>query len=277
MLSFFNGNGWKNTILRLKIRRRQPGWTLLATVMSIFCWLLVAQSFFMMSSGTFNTAKAERVALQAEQVAQIDITRLHNLEYDNLDSQGAHARKAIEGLADSLGWESEVTIDPEQPLSGSGGDAKVRIAHLAVYRQGDAVSRYNVDVPLTSIGSGRYVKNDSGNHDISSKYDETTKTVKTYVDGKEIKQKTAKSGALIPVYASLSDRSKIVSIWRTGDTMVQGGNGSYYCSTPYAYQSVTGYVGSTEFSGSCGSGSFPSEVLYGYRHDIDPREAYSID
>lgn len=144
---------WKDTVLKIKIKKKAKGFTLVATALAVLCWIFIAQAFFMMSSGTLSTVKAERTAYQAEQNTALDVSRLKALDYDDLDSKGAHARKVIEGVGDG-NWESEVTIDPEQPLNGGDDDAKLRIAHVKVYRTGDTTSRYSLDVPLTSQGSG---------------------------------------------------------------------------------------------------------------------------
>lgn len=143
---------WKDTVLKIKIKKKAKGFTLVATALAVLCWIFIAQAFFMMSSGTLSTVKAERTAYQAEQNTALDVSRLKALDYDDLDSKGAHARKVIEGVGDG-NWESEVTIDPEQPLNGGDDDAKLRIAHVKVYRTGDTTSRYSLDVPLTSQGS----------------------------------------------------------------------------------------------------------------------------
>jgi hypothetical protein len=140
---------WKDTVLKIKIKKKAKGFTLVATALAVLCWIFIAQAFFMMSSGTLSTVKAERTAYQAEQNTALDVSRLKALDYDDLDSKGAHARKVIEGVGDG-NWESEVTIDPEQPLNGGDDDAKLRIAHVKVYRTGDTTSRYSLDVPLTS-------------------------------------------------------------------------------------------------------------------------------
>ena len=144
---------WKNTVLKIKIKKKTKGFTLVATALAVLCWIFIAQAFFMMSSGTLSTVKAERTAYQAEQNTALDVSRLKALDYDDLDSKGAHARKVIEGVGDG-NWESEVTIDPEQPLNGGDDDAKLRIAHVKVYRTGDTTSRYSLDVPLISQNNG---------------------------------------------------------------------------------------------------------------------------
>lgn len=102
-----------------------------------------------MNSRTLSTVKAERTAYQAEQNTALDISHLKVLDYDDFDSKWAHVRKVIEDVGDG-NLESEVTIDPEQPLNGGDDDEKFRIVHVKVYRTGDTTSRYILDVPLSS-------------------------------------------------------------------------------------------------------------------------------
>ena len=103
----------------------------------------------MTTNGAVSTVKAQRVADQAEQNAKFDEKRLEALDYGDLTSKGAHARKVLEGVGDG-NWESEVTIDDEQPMPGAEDSAKMRIAHIKIYRTGDDVSRYSLDAPLSS-------------------------------------------------------------------------------------------------------------------------------
>ena len=82
-----------------------------------------------------------------------DNSILQNIDYYDLDQKGAHPRQQLQGVSDGS-WESEVTIGPEHNLiDADDPDAKVRIATVKIYRAGDSVSRYSVDVPLTSTMS----------------------------------------------------------------------------------------------------------------------------
>jgi len=60
------------------------------------------------------------------------------------------------------------------------------MGHISVFRAQDLVSRYDLDVPLVS--SDFNVKNDDERHRISVKYDETHKTVDTYVDRHKVNE-----------------------------------------------------------------------------------------
>lgn len=72
MHSFFRKNGWKTTILKMKIRKKAHGIMLLTTSLAVLTWILITQAFFLMNSSTINTIQTERVASQAVQNAQLD-------------------------------------------------------------------------------------------------------------------------------------------------------------------------------------------------------------
>ena len=184
MRSFFSAKRrwWKDAILKIKMRKKLPAFTLVATSLAVLTWILIAQSFAMMSSGAMDTAKTQRVTAQAVEAAKLDEAALRNIAYDEIDAKGPHERRAIEGMDDGS-WESSVTIAPEKTLS-DGERTKVKMATISIYRVGDTVSRFSLDVPLVS--SDFNVKNDDEKHRISQQYDETHKTVDTVVDRKVI-------------------------------------------------------------------------------------------
>ena len=322
MRSFFKkkDGGWKNALLKIKIRKKMPAFTLVATSLAVLTWILIAQSFAMMSSGAMDTAKTQRVTAQAVEAAKLDEAALRNIAYDEIDEKGPHGRRPIEGMDDGS-WESSVTIAPERTLS-DGERTKVKMATIQIFRTGDTVSRFSLEVPLVSPDfnvknddekhriSQQYdethktvdtvvdrkviydnVKNDTSNHRISEKYDEETKSVKTYVDGKET-EATVPTG-YVPLYTSVStnypchsvsyDRSKFRS-FQTFDRNsggASGGSGNYgYCHIGYSYITITGMTGSgylnTEWFGNTGSKPDTKSIIYGYKHGIDPREAYVV-
>lgn len=49
-----------------------------------------------------------------------------------------------------------MTLSPETTVQGLQTTTRMRIAHIAVYRKGETVPRYNLDVPLTELLSQRY-------------------------------------------------------------------------------------------------------------------------
>lgn len=141
-------DGWKSAVLKIKMRKKLPAITITLTAVSIFCFLVLAEAFFMMTSGSFNALAAQRTASQAEQNARIEVKRLENLDYAELSYLAEHPRQVMDGVEDG-NWESEVTLGPEKNLNDD-DDVKIRLAHVSIYRTGDSVTRYDVDVPLTS-------------------------------------------------------------------------------------------------------------------------------
>jgi hypothetical protein len=184
MRSFFKakGRGWKDVFLKMKMRKKMPAFTLVATSLAVLTWILIAQSFAMMSSGAMDTAKTQRVTAQAVEAAKLDEAALRNIAYDEIDEKGPHGRRPIEGMDDGS-WESSVTIAPERTLS-DGERTKVKMATIQIFRTGDTVSRFSLEVPLVSPDFN--VKNDDTRHRISEMYDDAHKVVDTYVDRKKI-------------------------------------------------------------------------------------------
>lgn len=127
---------------------KSRGSILVITALAAIVWIFIAQSLFIVGAGGFGMIKSSRVALQAQQYAEIEVDRLKNVAYENLDSDGAHSRQAIANIQES-GWEDEVSIGSEHSISGS-DNAKQRIATVNVYKSGDTLPRFTLEVPLSS-------------------------------------------------------------------------------------------------------------------------------
>ena len=155
MRSFLNKGGWKLAALKIKTRKKARGIMIAGVALATLVWILIAQSFFYMSSGAINTVQFERIANQAKQNAELDRAKLIALDFDKLDVEGAHGRQAMPDLGDGE-WESEVTLSPETLVHGVQTDTRMRTAHVSIFRKGDPVSRYNLDVPLSELLSMRY-------------------------------------------------------------------------------------------------------------------------
>jgi len=84
-----------------------------------------------------------------------DTEKLIALDFDDLDAKGAHGRQPLKDVNDDR-WESEVTLSPETTVQGLQTTTRMRTAHIAIYRKGETVPRYNLDVPLTELLSQRY-------------------------------------------------------------------------------------------------------------------------
>ena len=132
-------------------RYKSRGSILVITALAAIVWIFIAQSLFIVGAGGFGMIKSSRVALQAQQYAEIEVDRLKNVAYENLDSNGAHSRQAIANIQES-GWEDEVSIGSEHAISGS-DDAKQRIATINVYKSGDTLPRFTLELPLSSQNS----------------------------------------------------------------------------------------------------------------------------
>lgn len=138
-------------IMQNKALKYQRKGSILASVMvAVIVWIMIAQSMFITFSGQFKMITSSRTALQAQQYAEISLDKLKNINYDELDAEGAHGRKKIEGIT-SDDWQDEVTIGAESIIAGS-DDAKQRIATVNVYKIGDTLPRYTVEVPLSFAG-----------------------------------------------------------------------------------------------------------------------------
>lgn len=72
MRSFLNKGGWKLAALKIKTRKKARGIMIAGVALATLVWILIAQSFFYMSSGAINTVQFERIANQAKQNAELD-------------------------------------------------------------------------------------------------------------------------------------------------------------------------------------------------------------
>ena len=132
-------------------QKKKKGFMLFSAVLSSIVFLMLAGAFFTLYGGQFSMIKNGNTALQARQYAEIDANTLSLLSYNDLDSKGAHARKAITNIANASGWEDEVIIGAEQIIDSNN---KQRIATLNIYKTGDPQPRYTLQVPLSSQESG---------------------------------------------------------------------------------------------------------------------------
>lgn len=136
------------------------GSILIITALAAIVWIFIAQSLFIVGAGGFGMIKSSRIALQAQQYAEIAVDKLKNIDYENLDADGVHSRQAITNIQEQ-GWEDEVSIGAEYPIQGS-DDGKQRIATVNVYKTGDTLPRFTLEVPLFSQGSGANTPSASG-------------------------------------------------------------------------------------------------------------------
>lgn len=124
----------------------------LSVLAAAIVYVMIASSFFIITNGNFSALRASKTAMQAQQYADIDANTLKLLSYDTLDEKGAHARQDITTIDGADGWQDEVIIADERIVDETTG-SKQRIATVKVYKKGDTLSRFSVQVPLSSQGS----------------------------------------------------------------------------------------------------------------------------
>lgn len=137
-----------------KMRCKLRGYMLLTGILSSILFIMLAGAYFTTLGGSFGLIKNSQVALQAQQYGEIASNTLSLISYDELDNLGAHNRRAI---SNTTGWEDEVTIAPEQIIDPS-AESKQRIATVKIYKTGDVLPRYSLQVPLSSQDSGNFPK-----------------------------------------------------------------------------------------------------------------------
>ena len=115
-------------------------------------YTMIASSFFMIANGMFSAHKASRTATQAQQYADIDANTLQLLAYDTLDEKGAHPRQNITSIEGADGWQDEVLLTDEKIIDKD-EESKQRIATVKIYKEGDILSRFSLQVPLSSQGT----------------------------------------------------------------------------------------------------------------------------
>lgn len=197
-------------------KRKKKGYILFETVLALIVFGMLSIAFFMIFSGQFSMINSSRDALQAQQYAQVEAEMLRISEYEDLENK-TKARSAMTSWANPNNiWESEITLDTEQKTTVG----KTRIAHVSVYRTGDSLARFTLDVPLSSQVMSAYVRNE--NYSGNNKQDEHDETIQEgqismYFDGKRIhtyfkdengnkkEVDNMENGTILPYIGNLSD------------------------------------------------------------------------
>lgn len=137
----------------IMMRYKHKGVTLAATAIAIVAWMFLGYISFIVMASPFSVLAAVRTARQAEQYAEFVANSLKLVDYSELGT-AAHARRSLTGeISGAAGWESRVAIGAEQQI-GSNPDNLQRIATIDIFQTGDTLSRYTLQVPLSSAGSG---------------------------------------------------------------------------------------------------------------------------
>ena len=136
-------------MVRFKLR----GVTTAATAIAIIAWMFLGYIAFVVMASPFSVLASARTARQAEQYAEFVASFLRLVDYSELDS-AAHARRSLTSeIADADDWESSVVLSEERQI-GEDAENVQRIATVDIFRTGDTLSRYTLQVPLSSAGSG---------------------------------------------------------------------------------------------------------------------------
>ncbi len=134
-------------------RFKRKGVTLAATAIAIVAWMFLGYIAFIVMASPFSVLAAARTARQAEQYAEFVASSLRLVDYDELDT-AAHGRRSLAGeIADADDWESSVVLSDERQF-GADAENVQRIATVDIFRTGDTLSRYTLQVPLSSASSG---------------------------------------------------------------------------------------------------------------------------
>lgn len=130
--------------------KKKPGYLLLQAILAMTAFTMMSYGLVLAFSSSFNMYGASKVALEAQQYAEIEANTLKMLGYDKLATAG-HNRAALSYAGD---WESQITIGNEQVIDAD-NDNRMRIVSVDIFKNGDTTSRYTLNVPLTSQGASK--------------------------------------------------------------------------------------------------------------------------
>lgn len=128
----------------MRPQKKCRGYMLLSAVLSSIIFMLLAGAYIGLYGGQFSKLQAANTALEAQRYAEIVVNTLTLTPYDELADKG---KQLIDG---SDSWQEEVSIGPEKTI---GGQNKQRIATVKIYRVGEVLPRYSLQVPFSSAGS----------------------------------------------------------------------------------------------------------------------------
>lgn len=138
-----------------KPRHKLKGVMLITTVIAVMAWILLAGGVFLTQSNSFQAFGAGLMQLQAQYLAKVDAKALSTIRYDKLGNEGSfteiglHTSRATMKNTNATGWEDEIRVGSEKTLSSTlNGEWPYRIVTVNIYRQGDSIPRYTLDVPF---------------------------------------------------------------------------------------------------------------------------------
>lgn len=131
---------------KMMLQKKKSGFILLEAVLAILLMSMASYGLAMISALQFNQLEAKQVANEAEQYAMNEVEYLRQVGFDDLD-EALHDRKSNLEFSGVDGWESVTSFVTEKVIDD---DRSVKIAKVEVYKEGENIPRYSMEVPLSS-------------------------------------------------------------------------------------------------------------------------------
>ena len=133
----------------MMLQKKKSGSILLEAVLAILLMSMASYGLAMTSALQFNQLEAKQVANEAEQYAMNEVEYLRRVGFDDLD-EALHDRKSNLEFSGVDGWESVTSFVTEKAIDD---DRSIKIAKVEVYKEGENIPRYSMEVPLSSQGN----------------------------------------------------------------------------------------------------------------------------
>lgn len=133
----------------MMLQKKKSGFILLEAVLAILLMSMASYGLAMTSALQFNQLEAKQVANEAEQYAMNEVEYLRRVGFDDLD-EALHDRKSNLEFSGVDGWESVTSFVTEKAIDD---DRSIKIAKVEVYKEGENIPRYSMEVPLSSQSS----------------------------------------------------------------------------------------------------------------------------
>ena len=130
----------------MMLQKKKSGFILLEAVLAILLMSMASYGLAMTSALQFNQLEAKQVANEAEQYAMNEVEYLRRVGFDDLD-EALHDRKSNLEFSGVDGWESVTSFVTEKAIDD---DRSIKIAKVEVYKEGENIPRYSMEVPLSS-------------------------------------------------------------------------------------------------------------------------------
>ena len=131
---------------KMMFQKKKSGFILLEAVLAILLMSMASYGLAMTSALQFNQLEAKQVANEAEQYAMNEVEYLRRVGFDDLD-EALHDRKSNLEFSGVDGWESVTSFVTEKAIDD---DRSIKIAKVEVYKEGENIPRYSMEVPLSS-------------------------------------------------------------------------------------------------------------------------------